>query len=85
MSRVCRAAPPDKERFASSDGPGPVAESTGRPDTGRRFLARRVRCSAKNAVAPRSRSFFTYRFMPIGLMPNARTASACVQDPFTTD
>jgi len=47
--------------------------------------ARRVRRAAKNAWAPPARSFFTYRFMLIELIPNARTTSACVQDPFTTN
>jgi hypothetical protein len=46
---------------------------------------RRRRRSAKKALAPPARNFFTYRFMLIALMPNARTTSACVQDPFTTN
>jgi len=45
----------------------------------------RVQRGAKNALLPPALNFFTYRFMLIGLMPQARTTSAWVHAPFTTN
>jgi hypothetical protein len=48
-------------------------------------LGFRFRRGAKKAWLPPARSFFTCRFMLMLLMPKARTNSACVQVPLTTN
>jgi len=45
----------------------------------------RFRRGPKNAWLPPARSLFTCRFMLMELIPKARTNSACVQVPLTTN